>query len=73
MKVEVDMAEPMVSAQTLLNPQQHRRLEAIARCEGKSISTVTHQVIDLGLQCMKNEAAVWKIRNLVFDWVQPVS
>ncbi len=56
------MSEHMYRAQILLDPKQHRRLEELARKEGKSISAVTRQVIGLGLECMENEAEVWEKR-----------
>ncbi len=56
------MTERMYRAQILLDPRQRRRLEEIARREGKSISAVTRQVIDAGLESIENEAEVWKRR-----------
>jgi hypothetical protein len=57
------MTERMYRAQILLDPQQRRRLEEIARRDGKSISAVTRQVIDAGLERIENEAEVWKKRS----------
>lgn len=59
------MNERMYRAQILLDPQQRRRLEEIARREGKSISAVTRQVIDAGLETMDNEVEVWKKRSQI--------
>jgi predicted DNA-binding protein len=56
------MEERMYRAQILLRPEQRRRLEEIARREGRSISAVTRRVIDLGLQAMEGEANVWEKR-----------
>ncbi len=56
------MTEHMVRAQILLDPRQRRRLEEIARREGKSISAVTRQVIDAGLERIENETELWKKR-----------
>ncbi len=56
------MTERMYRAQILLDPRQRRRLEEIARREGKSISAVTRQVIDAGLERIENEAEVWQKR-----------
>ncbi len=56
------MTERMYRAQILLDPRQRRRLEEIARREGKSISAVTRQVIDAGLERIENEAELWKKR-----------
>ena len=56
------MSERMYRAQILLDPQQRRKLEDIARREGRSISAVTRQVIDAGLETLENEAGVWEKR-----------
>ncbi len=56
------MTERMYRAQILLDPAQRRRLEEIARREGKSISAVTRQAIDAGLERIENEAELWKKR-----------
>jgi hypothetical protein len=56
------MEERMYRAQILLRPEQRRRLEEIARREGRSISAATRRVIDLGLQVMEGEANVWEKR-----------
>ncbi len=62
------MTERMYRAQILLDPRQRRRLEEIARREGKSISAVTRQVIDAGLESITNEAELWKRRaRLLFE------
>jgi hypothetical protein len=57
------MTERMYRAQILLDPNQRRRLEEIARREGRSISAVTRQVIDVGLERIENEAELWKKRS----------
>lgn len=54
------MTEKMYRAQILLEPRQRRRLEEIARREGKSISAVTRQVIDACLELIENETELWK-------------
>ena len=56
------MTERMYRAQILLEPSQQRKLEEIARREGKSISAVTRQVIDAGLASFENEIEIWKKR-----------
>lgn len=61
------MSENMVRAQILLNQKQRRKLEEIARREGRSISAVTRQAIDLGLEAMENEAEVWKKRARILS------
>jgi hypothetical protein len=61
------MTERMYRAQILLDPQQHRRLEAIARRDGKSISAVTRQVIDVGLEHIENETELWSKRALLLS------
>jgi len=56
------MTERMYRAQILLDPRQRRRLEEIARREGKSISAVTRQVLDAGLELIEDETELWKKR-----------
>ncbi len=55
----------MYRAQILLDPNQHRRLEELARREGRSISAVTRQVIDAGLRCLGTEAETWNKRSQI--------
>ncbi len=52
----------MYRAQILLDPEQRRKLEELARREGRSISAVTRQVIDAGLEKLESEAEIWKKR-----------
>jgi len=59
------MTERMFRAQILLDPRQRRRLEEIARREGKSISAVTRQVIAAGLERIENETELWIKRSLI--------
>ena len=59
------MTERMFRAQILLDPKQHHRLEEIAHREGRSISAVTRQVIDAGLEMMENEAEIWQKRSRI--------
>lgn len=61
------MTERMYRAQILLDPRQRRRLEEIARREGKSISAVTRQVIDAGLELIEDETELWKKRARLLD------
>ncbi len=61
------MTERMYRAQILLDPGQRRRLEEIARREGKSISAVTRQVIAAGLECMDNDEELWKKRARILS------
>jgi len=56
------MTERMYRAQILLDPRQRRKLEEIARREGKSISAITRQVIDAGLERLEDETERWKKR-----------
>ncbi len=57
------MSERMYRAQILLDPQQRKRLEEIARREGRSISAITRQVIDAGLDTLESETEIWKKRS----------
>ncbi len=61
------MTERMYRAQILLDPKQRRRLEELAQREGKSISAVTRQVIDTGLEQMGNESELWRKRVLILS------
>lgn len=64
------MSERMYRAQILLDPKQRRRLEEIAQREGRSISAVTRQVIDAGLETLENEAEIWKKRTRILSDVR---
>jgi hypothetical protein len=66
------MDERMYRAQILLHPEQHRRLEEIARREGRSISAVTRQVIDAGLKTMEKEADLWEKRAQVLSELRAI-
>jgi predicted DNA-binding protein len=61
------MTEPMVRAQILLDPRQRRRLEELAQREGRSISAVTRQIIDIGLEQIENEAEIWNQRARILS------
>jgi len=61
------MSERMYRAQILLDPRQRRKLEELARREGRSISAVTRQVIDAGLESLESEADIWKKRTRVLS------
>ena len=64
------MAERMYRAQILLDPKQRRRLEELAQREGRSISAVTRQVIDAGLERIESETELWKKRSLILSNVR---
>ena len=66
------MSERMYRAQILLEPQQRRKLEEIARREGRSISAVTRQVIDAGLETLENEAETWAKRAWVLSELKAI-
>jgi predicted YcjX-like family ATPase len=66
------MSERMYRAQILLDPHQRRKLEEIARREGRSISSVTRQMIDLGLQTLENEADLWVKRTRVLSQLRAI-
>jgi hypothetical protein len=61
------MTERMYRAQILLDPKQRRRLEELAQRERRSISAVTRQVIDAGLERIENETELWKKRSLILS------
>ncbi len=61
------MSERMYRAQLLLNPDQRRKLEELARREGRSISAVTRQVIDAGLEIYTSETEIWKKRSRILS------
>jgi hypothetical protein len=64
------MTERMYRAQILLDPKQRRRLEELAQREGRSISAVTRQVIDAGLERIESETEIWKKRSLILSNVR---
>ena len=66
------MSERMYRAQILLDPKQRRKLEEIARREGRSISAVTRQVIDAGLETLENEAETWAKRARVLSELKAI-
>jgi hypothetical protein len=57
----------MYRAQILLDPKQRRRLEELAQREGRSISAVTRQVIDAGLEQIESETELWKKRSFILS------
>jgi len=59
------MSERMYRAQILLDPQQRRKLEEIARREGRTISDVTRRVLDAGLETLESETEVWQKRGQI--------
>ncbi len=61
------MRERMYRAQILLDPEQRRKLEELAHRQGKSISAVTRQVINAGLETLENETEVWKKRARILS------
>lgn len=61
------MNERMYRAQILLSPEQRRKLEEIARREGRSISAVTRSILDIGLKNIERETEIWKKRERVLQ------
>ncbi|MCL5997427.1 MAG: hypothetical protein M1546_15420 [Chloroflexi bacterium] len=61
------MGERMYRAQILLDPNQRRKLEELAHREGRSISAVTRQVINAGLEMLENKTEIWKKRNRILS------
>lgn len=66
------MSERMYRAQILLEPDQRRRLEELARREGRSISAVTRRVINAGLQAIESEAELWEKRARILSDLRAV-
>jgi predicted DNA-binding protein len=66
------MEERMYRAQILLKPEQRRRLEEIARREGRSISAVTRQVIDAGLDALESDAELWEKRAHILSELRAI-
>ncbi len=52
----MQQAEPMVRAQLLITPEQRRRLEQVARREGRSLSDVARRAIDVGLDKLEGHS-----------------
>lgn len=66
------MEERMYRAQILIKPEHRRRLEEIARRQGRSISAVTRQVIDIGLEALESEAEIWQKRAQILSSLRAV-
>ncbi len=66
------MEERMYRAQILLKPEHRRRLEEIARREGRSISAVTRQVIDIGLEALESETETWEKRARILSELRAI-
>jgi hypothetical protein len=66
------MEERMDRAQILLKPEQRRQLEEIARREGRSISAVTRQVVDAGLEALESEAEMWEKRVRILSELRAI-
>ena len=43
----------MIRSQILLTPEQRRRLEVLAKCEGRSLSDVARRAIEAGLDMLE--------------------
>jgi len=55
-------------AQILLEPEQHRSLQEIARRKGQSISEVAREVIRLGLKVLETDTdALWQARLVALE------
>lgn len=50
-----EQTEPMVRAQILLTPRQRRRIEHLARSEGRKLAEVTRQAIEIGLNALEGQ------------------
>lgn len=58
------MTERRFRAQILLDPEQHRRLAAIARDEGRSISELVREIIDAQLNAREQSGDMRRHRQL---------
>ena len=59
---------PKYRAQILLEPEQHEALYRLAQSQGRSISEVAREVIQLGLQYIEQDAeALWERRMSAFE------
>jgi hypothetical protein len=52
--MEGAMSERLYRAQILLDPGQHEALKTYAVAEGRSISSVAREVVDLGLRALRH-------------------
>ena len=57
----------MYHTRVLLKPEQRRKLEEIARREGRSISSVIGRAIDMGLEAVEIEAELWQKRARILS------
>ena len=70
--MEKEMTQRKTRLQIFLEPQQRRRLQALARREGKSFSAVAREVIEAGLESLENQIGIWQRRSRVIDRIKAV-
>jgi hypothetical protein len=58
----------MYRMQILLEPEQRRRLEQIARREGRNLSDVARRALDIGLEALSKDAEeIWQRRAKILE------
>ncbi len=57
--------------QVLLEPEQRKRLEEIARRERRSIASVLRQALEAGLDAMEDHSEVWQRRMTILEKWRP--
>ncbi len=53
--------------QVLLEPEQRRRLEEIARRERRTLASVLRQALDAGLDAMEDQDKAWERRMRILE------
>lgn len=53
--------------QVLLEPEQRRRLEEIARRERRTLASVLRQALDVGLDAMEDQDKAWERRMRLLE------
>ena len=57
--------------QVLLEPEQRKRLEEIARRERRTIASVLRQALEAGLDAMEDRSEVWQRRMVILEQWRP--
>lgn len=53
--------------QVLMEPEQRRRLEEIARRERRTLASVLRQALDVGLDAMEDQDKAWEQRMRILE------
>ncbi len=61
----------MRSYQVMLEAEQRKRLEVIARREQRSISSVLREALDFGLEILEEKQSLWEQRVQVVEKARP--